>query len=191
GHFRLTNLLLPKVLQSKDGRVINVSSSAHMIPQSINWDDLNASKPGSYGPWSAYGLSKLSNILFTKELQKRLDKRGGGSSTVTCMALHPGACRTELGRYIFDPSQAVNPLLLPLLGAATLVTRSPKEGAQTQICCAADPLLGCKGGSKSGGGQYFTAPKFMETPSTLARDPENALRMWKETEALVGGFSSL
>lgn len=77
GHFRLTNLLLPKVLKSTDGRIVNVSSSAHLFATTVEWDDLNAEASGAYGPWSAYGLSKLSNILFTKALQKRIDEKGG------------------------------------------------------------------------------------------------------------------
>lgn len=106
--------------------------------------------------------------------------------SVTCTALHPGACRTELGRYLFDPSKPANPLIYPVLAAATLVTRSPKEGAQTQIACAADPSLG-KG--RGAGGSYFVGPKISELPSELARDPDAAERMWAASELLVGQFS--
>ncbi|CAN0410166.1 unnamed protein product, partial [Hapterophycus canaliculatus] len=130
GHFRLTSLLMPSLLKSPDARVVSVSSSAHLFASTVEWDDLNAQAPGAYAPWKAYGLSKLSNIFFAKALQKRVDSKGG---SVTCTALHPGACRTELGRYLFDPSQPANPLVYPVLAAATLVTRSPKEGAQTQV----------------------------------------------------------
>lgn len=77
GHFRLTSLLLPSLLKSPDGRVVTVSSSAHLFSPTVEWGDLNAQAPGAYAPWTAYGLSKLSNILFTKALQKRVDQKGG------------------------------------------------------------------------------------------------------------------
>lgn len=81
----------------------------------------------------------------------------------------------------------MNPLAYPLLAAATLVTRSPKEGAQTQIACAAEPQLGKDG--RSPGGQYYVGPKISELPSTLARDAGAAERMWTESERLVGKFT--
>ncbi|CAM9715364.1 unnamed protein product [Ectocarpus sp. 13 AM-2016] len=184
GHFRLTSLLMPALLKSPDARVVNVASAAHLFASSVEWDDLNAQAPGAYAPWKAYGLSKLSNIYFTKALQRRVDSKGAGSITAT--SLHPGACRTELGRYLFDPSQPANPLVYPALAALTLVTRSPKEGAQTQIACAADPALGT---GSSAGGTYYVGPKISELPSELARDPEAAERMWAASEKLVGKFS--
>lgn len=104
---------------------------------------------------------------------------------MTCTAIHPGSCRTELGRYLLDPSQPMNPAIYPLLVASTFVTRSPKEGAQTQIACAADPALTKAQGV---GGLYFTGPKISELPSALARDPEAAERMWVASEKLVGKF---
>eukprot|EP00904_Undaria_pinnatifida_P001762 jgi/Undpi1/11587/HiC_scaffold_30.g13882.m1 len=184
GHFRLTSRLMPSLLKSADARVVSVSSSAHQFASTVEWDDLNAEREGAYQPWKAYGLSKLSNIFFAKELQKRLDSKG---ASVTCTALHPGACRTELGRYLFDPSQPANPLVYPLLAAAILVTRTPTEGAQTQIACAADPALGLGRGA---GGQYYVGPKISELPSALARDSEAAGRMWAASEGLVGKFGS-
>lgn len=182
GHFRLTSRLMPSLLKSPDARVVSVSSSAHQFASTVEWDDLNAEREGAYQPWKAYGLSKLSNIFFAKELQKRLDSKG---ASVTCTALHPGACRTELGRYLFDPSQPINPLAYPLLAAATLVTRTPQEGAQTQIACAADPALGAGRGA---GGQYYVGPKISELPTALARNSEAAGRMWAASEGLVGKF---
>lgn len=77
GHFRLTSLLMPALLKSPDARVVNVASSAHLLASSVEWEDLNAQAPGAYAPWKAYGLSKLSNIYFTKALQRRLDSKGG------------------------------------------------------------------------------------------------------------------
>lgn len=103
---------------------------------------------------------------------------------MTCTVLHPGACRTELGRYLFDPS-SVNPLAYPLLAALALVTRSPKEGAQTQIACAAEPSLGKGSGA---GGSYYIGPKITKKTSEIASDLEAIERMWAASEKLVGKF---
>lgn len=79
---------MPSLLKSPDGRVVTVSSSAHLFAPKVDWDDLNAEAPGAYGPWTSYGLSKLSNILFTTALQKRVDEKGG----------EPACCREQRGR---------------------------------------------------------------------------------------------
>lgn len=71
---------MPSLLKSADARVVSVSSSAHQFASTVEWDDLNAEREGAYQPWKAYGLSKLSNIFFAKELQKRLDSKGGKCS---------------------------------------------------------------------------------------------------------------
>jgi retinol dehydrogenase 12 len=92
GHFLLTNLLLDLLKQSSPSRVVNVSSMFHWYGR-INKDDLNSEK--SYWRWLAYGQSKLANILFTRELSKRLEGSG-----VTVNSLHPGAVKTELTRDI-------------------------------------------------------------------------------------------
>lgn len=90
GHFLLTNLLLDVLKQSSPSRIINVSSLFHWYGR-INKEDLNSEK--SYWRWIAYGQSKLANILFTRELSKRLEGTG-----VTVNAVHPGAVRTGLTR---------------------------------------------------------------------------------------------
>ena len=87
GHFALTNLLLPQITD----RVVTVSSGAHRIG-SIRLDDLNW-EHGSYHRWRAYGQSKLANLLFTSELQRRLDAAG---SSVRALAAHPGYAATNL-----------------------------------------------------------------------------------------------
>lgn len=61
--------------------MVSVSSAAHLFADKVDWADLNASEPGAYGPWVAYGLSKLSNIFFAKELQRRVDLKGGAGFT--------------------------------------------------------------------------------------------------------------
>lgn len=97
GHFLLTKLLLEKVKAAPEGRIVNLSSLAHGTGK-MNFDDIHHEK--SYVPWDVYSQSKLSNILFTRELEKRLKKEG--ATNVKVCALHPGVVRTELGRYMFE-----------------------------------------------------------------------------------------
>lgn len=92
GHFLLTNLLLDLLKSSSPSRIINVSSLAHTRGE-INVTDLNSEK--SYDPSKAYSQSKLANILFTRELAKRLE-----GTKVTVNALHPGVVDTELMRHM-------------------------------------------------------------------------------------------
>jgi len=96
GHFLLTNLLLDIITASKPSRIINVSALAHKWGD-LNLDDINSEK--HYNRYSIYAGTKLANVLFTKELAKKLE--GTGVKTV---CLHPGVVRTELGRYILEGS---------------------------------------------------------------------------------------
>ncbi|CAM9408583.1 unnamed protein product [Chrysoparadoxa australica] len=179
GHFYLTSLLLPLMKKSKDARVVNVSSEAHKILPKIRFNDPNWDE--EYSQWGAYGQSKTANILFARELQRRCDAAG---LSMTSMSLHPGACRTNLGRYLFDPDAPVNPLLYPVigvvLGLGVFFTKSATEGAQTQIRCAVDPDL-----KSVGGGRYFVECE----PATAApetSDETSAAKLWALTEQLLG-----
>jgi len=95
GHFLLTNLLFNKLMSTNNPRIINVSSTAHTTPykNGINFDDIKCEK--SYSSMNSYGTSKLSNILFTKELHKRYNSKG-----LIAISLHPGVIKTELGRHL-------------------------------------------------------------------------------------------
>ena len=90
GHFLLTKLLLPTINKTPKARIINVSSLAHTSGQ-IYFEDMQLEK--SYSAWKAYCQSKLANVYFTKELQKRLIKDQQQTKVVS---VHPGAVRTEL-----------------------------------------------------------------------------------------------
>ena len=92
GHFLLTNLLLDRLKEAPAARIVNVSSRGYTFGK-INFEDLQSEQ--SYEPWSAYGRSKLANILFSRSLAKRLE-----GTNVTINSLHPGMVRTELGRHI-------------------------------------------------------------------------------------------
>ena len=91
-HFLLTNLLLERMKEAPDARIVNVSSLGHSLGK-INFDDLKSER--SYNSLTAYGQSKLANILFTRQLAKRME-----GTSVTAYALHPGGVRTELARHI-------------------------------------------------------------------------------------------
>ncbi|XP_062133078.1 retinol dehydrogenase 14-like isoform X2 [Drosophila sulfurigaster albostrigata] len=165
GHFLLTNLLLDLLKKSSPSRIVNVSSLVHAYG-TINFDDLNSEK--SYNPDTAYIHSKLANILFTRELAKRLE-----GTNVTVNALHPGVIETELGRHvkIFN-----NPIFLFLVSPLVwLIFKTPKNGAQTTLYAALDPDL------NGVTGLYFSDCKPKEV-SAAAKDANSAKRLWEESE---------
>uniref|UniRef100_A0A0G4H233 Uncharacterized protein n=1 Tax=Chromera velia CCMP2878 TaxID=1169474 RepID=A0A0G4H233_9ALVE len=178
GHFLLTSLLLENVAKASKGRVVNVSSRAHELASPDWLEDLQLTKEGAYDPWKAYGRSKLANILFTRELDRRL--RAANSDIVT-LACHPGLVRTELGRYFFNGDN-LGPLaigLVPFLPIGIYASRSPERGAQTQIFCSADDRV------LSESGDYFANCK-VNPGSDASRDFESAAKLWKESVRLTG-----
>mmetsp|Transcript_34664 Transcript_34664/g.35354 ORF Transcript_34664/g.35354 Transcript_34664/m.35354 type:complete len:359 (-) Transcript_34664:82-1158(-) len=173
GHFALTAKLLPLLKKSDKARIINVSSAAHLFSK-LDFNNLMLKQ--SYDPWLAYGNSKLCNILFTRSLASRLQ-----GTDISTYSLHPGLCRTELGRYYFGdfesaPQYVKTALLLP----ASLVSKSAFQGAQTQIFCAASSKLRPKDN-----GKYFIN-SHRSDPSPAALDDKNAATLWTESERLTG-----
>ncbi|XP_023026510.1 retinol dehydrogenase 13 [Leptinotarsa decemlineata] len=168
GHFLLTLLLLPKICQSVPARIVNVSSVAHCVPSSIDLSDLNwNSRP--YSAIGAYQQSKLANVLFTKELARKLKENN--IENVTVYSLHPGIIKTELGRHLRLR------WLWSIVGKFLL--KNPEQGAQTQIYCAVDENCA------SESGLYYSDCKVAQ-PSTLARNEEIAKKLWDESLKLVG-----
>jgi NAD(P)-dependent dehydrogenase (short-subunit alcohol dehydrogenase family) len=165
GHFLLTNLLLDLLKASSPSRIIVVSSSGHKMSD-IDKDDLMNEK--SYSKWKAYGRSKLANILFARELSKKLEGTG-----VTVNSCHPGVVQTELGRHMNENVRKylIQPFFLPFF-------KTPWEGAQTQIYLALDPEL------SEVSGKYFNNC-MEETPSKPARDDETAAWLYKKSAELV------
>ena len=164
-HFLLTNLLLDRLLAAAPARIINVSSAAHMLGR-IDFADLQRKR--SYWGMGAYGGSKLANILFTRELARRLDAAG-----VTANALHPGAVNT--GFLLNNPGvvsrayKVVEPLL----------TVAPEKGAETTVYLASSPQVeGVSGG-------YFAKCKPART-SRAAGDAGLARRLWDVSAELTG-----
>ncbi|XP_067900644.1 retinol dehydrogenase 13-like isoform X1 [Heterodontus francisci] len=170
GHFLLTNLLLEKLKNSGNGRVINVSSLAHKVGQ-IDFNDLNWEKK-KYDTKAAYCQSKLANILFTKELAKRLHGSG-----VTVNAVHPGVTNTELGRHTgMHKSNFSSTMLGPFF---LFLVKTPRLGAESSIYLAvAEELEGISG-------KYFDVMK-QKDPAPQALDDETARRLWEMSAKLVG-----
>ncbi|XP_067880405.1 retinol dehydrogenase 12-like [Heterodontus francisci] len=138
GHFLLTILLLDLLKGSAPSRIINVSSRAHRIGK-IRFNDINMKE--CYDPLVAYCQSKLANILFTRELARRMQGTG-----VTVNAVHPGILWTAMTRTMM----CNQPLWVRLLVAPFYIClKTPKQGAQTTIHCAVDPEL------ETVSGQYF------------------------------------
>jgi retinol dehydrogenase 12 len=162
--FLLTALLHDLLHASVPARVVTVASAAHRGARL----DLDRLERGDWtGGWQAYCESKLANILFTRELARRLDGSG-----VAANCLHPGVVRTGLGRG--------GPAMIRAffsLGAPFLL--SPQRGAKTMVYLAADD----EGGRVSG--RYFERCRE-RTPSAAARDDVTASRLWQLSERLVG-----
>jgi NAD(P)-dependent dehydrogenase (short-subunit alcohol dehydrogenase family) len=171
GHFALTSLLIEYVT----GRVVSVSSTGHRFG-AIDFDDPNwERKP--YRAWRAYGQSKLANLLFTAELQRRLTAAG---STVLATAAHPGYAATNLqfhsGRRSLD--------LLSALGNR-LIAQDEAAGALPTLYAA---LAEIPGNSFAGPGGFMEqrgAPKLVGRTGA-ARDPDVARRLWDMSEDLTG-----
>lgn len=165
GHFLLTNLLLDKLKKAAPSRIINVSSIAHTRGQ-INKDDLNSDL--KYDKADAYAQSKLANLLFTKELSKRLEGSG-----VTVNAIHPGIVDTELIRHMsFFNSWTATIFLKPFIWP---FVKNPRQGAQTSIYAAVDPKL------ISVTGKYFSDYKET-TVAPQAEDPIVSAWLWSVSE---------
>jgi NAD(P)-dependent dehydrogenase (short-subunit alcohol dehydrogenase family) len=163
--FLLTNLLMDRLKVSNQSRVVTTSSIAHRGAR-IDFDDLQSSRR-RYSGIRAYGQSKLANILFTKELARKLE---GSGATANCF--HPGGVRTSLARD--------NPWYYRLAWyVATIFLTSSEKGADTGIYLASSPDL------NGVTGKYFVKRRET-TPSQAARDQEAATRLWDASEKLTG-----
>ncbi|HXW85454.1 MAG TPA: oxidoreductase, partial [Candidatus Binataceae bacterium] len=178
GHFALTGLLLEPLLAAKEARVVNVSSGAHRIGR-INFDDLQLER--GYGRWRAYGQSKLANLLFTFELQRRCDAARAKLMSVAC---HPGWAATEL--QAAGPRMEGSSLKETLFAIANrLFAQSAAMGALPTLYAAAAPEMA--------GGDYIGPDGFQETwghpikvpCSAAAHDTATAGRLWEVSERLT------
>jgi NAD(P)-dependent dehydrogenase (short-subunit alcohol dehydrogenase family) len=171
GHFALTNLLLEHVT----GRVVVVASGAHQFG-AIDFDDLQwERKP--YKAWRAYGQSKLANLLFTAELQRRLTAAG---SPVLATAAHPGYAATNLqfhsGRRWFDQLNVLS---------NRLIAQDDNAGALPTLYAALADIPGNSYAGPSGFMELRGAPKLVGR-SSAAQDMDVARRLWDVSEQLTG-----
>jgi NAD(P)-dependent dehydrogenase (short-subunit alcohol dehydrogenase family) len=171
GHFALTNLLLPHVT----GRVVTVASGAHRWVKKIDFDDLNFTR--KYSPRGAYGQSKLANLLFTLELQRRLAEAG---SPVRAVAAHPGYAATNL------QSHTASPVMRAFMALGNRVfAQSGEAGALPTLYAATEDLPGGSYVGPKGRGEMRGAPTLVGS-SPAAKDTAAAERLWTMSEELTG-----
>ncbi|WP_210592486.1 oxidoreductase [Streptomyces sp. GESEQ-35] len=172
GHFALTNLLLPYV----QDRVVTVSSGAHRWGAvTIDFDDLNLT--AGYTPRRAYAQSKLANLLFTLELQRRLTESG---SPVRAFAVHPGYAATKL------QSHAANPVLRAFMAIGNrFMAQDDRAGALPTLYAATQDLPGASYVGPDGRGEMRGAPTLVGR-TRAASDPAEARRLWTVSEELTG-----
>jgi len=165
GYFLFTNLLLDLVKKESESRIINVSSAAHHFVKGMQWDDINYKDDFKMG-LKAYGQSKLGNILFTKQLAKKLQKDG-----VTVNAIHPGGVNTSLGNQNNSfLGRVLKIILKPFF-------RSPLKGANTIIYLAEIDGLSITGA-------YWVDGRVAKT-SHYSKNEAEAEKLWRLSEKLV------
>lgn len=165
GHFLLTNLLLDHMKAAPEARIINISSEVHRLGASI-FHLSNLQLQEGFSPIKAYGLSKLCNIMFTRELAARLK-----DTTVTANALHPGVVSTRLASEASWMMKLFYTLGKPFM-------KSPTSGAETPLYLAtADEVTGV-------GGKYFKNKKEIK-PADIALDDDLCRQLWEISEELT------
>jgi NAD(P)-dependent dehydrogenase (short-subunit alcohol dehydrogenase family) len=175
GHFALSGLLLQRLLATPRARVVTISSTAHKIGR-IDFADLQSK--GSYRRWRAYGQSKLANLLFTFELDRRLR---AADAELLSVAAHPGYSATNL-------QFAATPSRIERLGSVVLnrvYAQSAESGARPTLYAATADIPGGSFVGPDGFQEMRGEPKVV-TPTRAARDPQTALRLWGVSEQLTG-----
>jgi NAD(P)-dependent dehydrogenase (short-subunit alcohol dehydrogenase family) len=180
GHFALTGLLLGRLDAAPAARVVTVSSFGHR-PGKIDFDDLQSER--GYNRWVAYFQSKLANLLFTYELQRRLEAAG---SSTSALAAHPGGSNTELGKSR-DGSGGFTARIIAWGEPITArLMQSAQMGALPTLRAAVDP--------SAKGGEYYGPDGFMEQKghpvvvesTKRSHDQVVARRLWDVSEELTG-----
>jgi NAD(P)-dependent dehydrogenase (short-subunit alcohol dehydrogenase family) len=182
GHFALTGLLLDELKKKPGSRVVTVSSNAHKMGK-MNFDDLQSEN--GYNRWSAYGQSKLSNLIFAIDLQKRLAE---AELDVESMAAHPGLSSTNLGSAGTGTGDGiVNLLTTPFLKLSHMfIAQDAEAGAQPTLFAAVSP--GLPGGTyigPDGIGEHRGSPTIV-APRKVASDQGVADHLWQKSVELTG-----
>jgi NAD(P)-dependent dehydrogenase (short-subunit alcohol dehydrogenase family) len=177
GHFALTGLLLPLLMRTPGSRVVTVSSIAHESGR-IDFDDLQGER--HYSPYGAYSASKLANLLFMLELDRRLGLAGIGPVSV---GAHPGFSSTRL--QATGPFLGAEPLSSWLtLAGVRLIGQSAREGAEPQLYAATAP--GVEGGDYYGPNHGYRGHPAPSSMASQARDRDAASRLWHVSKRLTG-----
>ena len=169
GHYLFTRLLLDRLIASSPARIVNLSSIAHFQAKAINWAALTR-PTRSRTTMSEYAVSKLSNVLFTKELARRLEGTG-----VTTYAVHPGGVATDIYRNLPGP----------IRWAMTRLMMTPEKGAASSLRCATAPEL------ERETGRYYDANGQEKSPSPLAEDADLARTLWAKSAEWTGVSDAL
>ena len=178
GHFALTARLLPLLRRAPAPRVVLVASlAARMV--ALDFDDLQSER--RYSAWRAYGRSKLANLMFARELERRSEADGWG---VRSYAAHPGWSRTDLmtprpgmkGNWMFAPSKLVEGLF----------SQSAAQGALSTLYAATAPQAKPGGYYGPQGAAEMKGPPGPATTPPAARSDADAARLWAESERLTG-----
>jgi NAD(P)-dependent dehydrogenase (short-subunit alcohol dehydrogenase family) len=173
GHFALTGLVLDRLVKTPGSRVVTVSSIGHRINAAIHFEDLQWER--SYNRVAAYGQSKLANLLFTYELQRRLAPHG----TTIALAAHPGGSDTDLMRHLPSALQFALPVMRPLFQPAAM-------GALPTLRAATEPgLVGAEYFGPDGLGGVRGYPEQVSS-SAQSHDVDLQRRLWAVSEELTG-----
>ncbi len=178
GHFAFTGLVLPAVTAADAGRIVTIGSNAHRLGK-MNFDDPGFTK-GGYKPLRAYARSKLANLLFAFELQRRLQTAGASTQS---LAAHPGGANTEILESIGPVRQKLKQLIDHIPNP---IVHSARQGALPTLRAATDPA--------SRGDEYYgpagllkmTGPPVLVKASATSRHPETAQRLWELSEEQTG-----
>lgn len=164
GHFALTEMLLPLLEAAPQGRIVHVSSEAHRRAQGIPFDTLRAPVERR-DAFRMYGISKLANILYTKELARRL-----AGTRITTYALHPGVVKSDIWRGLPGWIRSI----------ITIFMISNEKGAVTSVYCATAPELA------NVAGRYYDKSREKE-PTAVAKDEKLARELYDWSDAAVTG----
>ncbi|CAG2176282.1 unnamed protein product, partial [Oppiella nova] len=167
GHYLLTLQLLPLLRKAPKARIINVSSSVYASGK-INFENINL-RNGAFEMWTAYSQSKLANVLFTRELAKRL-----GDTTINAYSLHPGIINTEWYRHIESP---VGKFIAK--NFTKMFAISIERGTQTTLYCALEESLDNESGF------YYDNCLLVDNMYANATDDKSAEKLWELSADLV------
>jgi NAD(P)-dependent dehydrogenase (short-subunit alcohol dehydrogenase family) len=171
GHFVLTNALLPALLRGAPSRIVNVSSGGHQLSD-VDLDDPNYERR-EYNKFESYGQSKTANILFTRDLERRVAPNG-----VHAYAVHPGMIATNLGRHM--TTDDVAELGRMFEASSAVPTFKPvAAGAATSVWAAVAPELDDRGGA------YLADCEVSDDDAPWTRDAQHAQALWTLSEQLT------